>query len=320
MILSAMPAKNSKYRAATCTSVRACRSGLPLSRLSSVGELLGAIANRLRDAMHDPPALGRREAAPRLRFERRVRRLAPRGRRRAASPSRPSPATRRSTDRTPRRCRRPTRRPAAPSMIRLGHDHSPIDPRIALQRRAVDSTDRFVASIRLGPSTSRARVQRGFELAGASRPRRRSRRSPRRSTATRRHRARTPAAPEPRALLLDLDQAQRRVGEHDHDDSQLFTRTAVSELADAHQQAAVAGERDDRPIRDRAARRPPPPAAQTPSSKGRSRSAARSARAIGQRIVSGTCAPPASTESRAKARARLCGPPRRATSRLPRAL
>ncbi len=48
-----------------------------------------------------------------------------------------------------------------------------------------------------------------------------------------------------------------------------FSRDRRQQLADAHQQPAVAGQRDHRPLRDRAAPRQSPPAARTPSSTGR---------------------------------------------------
>ena len=60
---------------------------------------------------------------------------------------------------------------------------------------------------------------------------------------------------QPTRLLLDLDQAQRRVVEHDRDDAQSLARRR-QQLARAHQQPAVAGERDDRRGRGRASAAP----------------------------------------------------------------
>ena len=81
-----------------------------------------------------------------------------------------------------------------------------------------------------------------------SRRRRRRRRRPGRSSPSRCRPARRRTARHPLDLLLDADQPDLLIVEHHDDDRQLLADGRV-QLGDGHQEAAVAGEADDRPIR-----------------------------------------------------------------------
>ena len=167
------------------------------------------------------------------------------------------------------------------------------------------SIDRFCASIRLGPD-SPGRLRRSaalparLRLGGDERRHAEALRQSRPVDVAERHAGRLVAGG---ACCLISIRLSERVAEHDHDDPESLANGG-QQFARAHEQAAVAGQRDHRPFAIERAPRRSPPAARTPSSTIRSRSASDSARCTGHSIVAGNMCAPASTVTRRVARQR----------------
>ena len=241
------------------------------------GQLLDPIAKRLRDADHDAAALGRRRCRPRPSIRAPRAPPARRDRRRPSSPSRrsrarspvdgsktsnvpPSDASTRSPSmmscsvmHCDRRHRSAPRRRSSPDRVQRRAVVRSVDLRLD-QARSVDTR-----------APRRARASSSASVVGHARA---SRRSSRRAPASRSRQARRrPASSRRACCLISIRLSDASLNTMAMMRS--FSRTAVSSSPGAHQQPAVAGQRDHRPLAIERAPRQSPPAAQTPSSTGR---------------------------------------------------